>query len=105
MSSLITKQPKDTRKQTTVSLSGTVLADLELYCRFIESGRDWVINESLRNVFRRDKAFLEWKERNGSSVAIGSGGEDAVEAAVPIAQSPSRRPKSQKPVEGPGSAA
>lgn len=63
MSSLIARQPKDTRKQTTVSLSGTVLADLELYCQFIDSARDWVINEALKAIFRRDKAFLEWKER------------------------------------------
>ena len=63
MSSLIAKQPKDTRKQTTVSLSGTVLADLELYCQFIDSARDWVINEALKAIFRRDKAFLEWKAR------------------------------------------
>ncbi len=48
MSSLIAKQPKDTRKQTTVSLSGSVLADLELYCEFIDSARDWVINEALK---------------------------------------------------------
>jgi len=65
MASLIAKQPKDTKKQTTVSLSGTVLADLELYCRFIDSARDWVINEALKSVFRRDRAFLEWKERAG----------------------------------------
>jgi hypothetical protein len=63
MSSLIAKQPKDTRKQTTVSLSGSVLTDLELYCQFIDSARDWVINEALKNVFRKDKAFLSWKER------------------------------------------
>ncbi|MBN9662286.1 MAG: hypothetical protein J0H49_29075 [Acidobacteria bacterium] len=63
MSSLIAKQPKDTRKQTTVSLSGSVLADLELYCQFIDSARDWVINEALKAIFRRDKAFLAWKER------------------------------------------
>jgi hypothetical protein len=62
MSSLIARQPKDTRKQTTVSLSGTVLADLELYCQFIDSARDWVINEALKAIFRRDKAFLKWKE-------------------------------------------
>jgi len=62
MSSVIAKQPKDTKKQTTVSLSGSVLADLELYCRFIDSARDWVINEALKAVFRRDKAFIQWKE-------------------------------------------
>ena len=53
MSSVIAKQPKDTKKQTTVSLSGTVLADLELYCQFIESARDWVINEALKTIFRK----------------------------------------------------
>jgi hypothetical protein len=62
MSSLIARQPKDTRKQTTVSLSGSVLADLELYCQFIDSARDWVINEALKAIFRRDKAFFKWKE-------------------------------------------
>jgi hypothetical protein len=63
MSSLIAKQPKDTRKQTTVSLGGSVLADLELYCQFIDSARDWVINEALKVIFRRDRVFLAWKER------------------------------------------
>jgi hypothetical protein len=69
MSSVIARQPKDTKKQTTVSLSGTVLADLELYCQFIDSARDWVINEALKTVFRRDKAFLVWKQRNDAGVA------------------------------------
>lgn len=64
MSSVIAKQPKDTKKQTTVSLSGSVLADLERYCQFIDSARDWVINEALKAVFRRDKAFIIWKEQN-----------------------------------------
>jgi hypothetical protein len=63
MQSLIAKQPKDTRKQTTVSLSGSVLRDLELYCRFIDSARDWVINEALKSIFQRDRAFIEWRKR------------------------------------------
>jgi len=73
MSSLIAKQPKDTRKQTTVSLKGSVVADLELYCQFIDSARDWVINEALRSVFSRDKAFQEWKERGGNESSNGNG--------------------------------
>jgi hypothetical protein len=73
MSSLIAKQPKDTRKQTTVSLKGSVVADLELYCQFIDSARDWVINEALKSVFSKDKAFLEWKERTGRPSANGNG--------------------------------
>lgn len=64
MASLIAKQPKDTKKQTTVSLSGDVISELELYCQFIDSARDWVINEALKSIFRRDKAFLEWKTRH-----------------------------------------
>ena len=51
MSSLIAKQPRDPKKQTTVSLSNTVLSDLELYCQFIDSARDWVVNEALKAVF------------------------------------------------------
>lgn len=83
MSSLIAKQPKDTRKQTTVSLSGAVLVDLELYCQFIDSARDWVINEALKSVFRRDKAFLAWKE-------TGKGGFAAARAATqPVNGTPS----------------
>lgn len=78
MSSLIARQPKDTRKQTTVSLRGSVLADLELYCQFIDSARDWVINEALKAVFRRDKAFVEWKAREH-----GAEPQEASEPAAP----------------------
>ena len=73
MSSLIAKQPKDTRKQTTVSLKGSVVADLELYCQFIDSARDWVINEALKSVFSKDKAFLDWKERGVHASTNGNG--------------------------------
>ena len=74
MHSVIAKQPKETRKQTTVALSSTVLTDLELYCQFIDSGRDWVVNRALEKIFRRDKGFAEWKDRvarngNGTSPA------------------------------------
>jgi len=79
MSSLIAKQPKDTRKQTTISLSTTTLNDLELYCQFIDSARDWVINEALKNVFRRDKAFLEWR-----TSAEGRPSQDGSGASSPI---------------------
>jgi hypothetical protein len=89
MSSLIAKQPKDTRKQTTVSLKGSVVADLELYCQFIDSARDWVINEALKSVFSKDKAFLEWKERGGQASTNGNG--------VVHAMSPAERPVPERP--------
>lgn len=81
MSSLIARQPKDTRKQTTISLSTTVLSDLELYCQFIDSARDWVINEALKNVFQRDKAFAEWR-RHLSSVTANPGNGAATSESV-----------------------
>ena len=93
MSSLIAKQPKDTRKQTTVSLKGSVVADLELYCQFIDSARDWVINEALKSVFNRDKAFLEWKQQ---AVLVPANGNGTVRA-IPTPERPvPERPKSPR---------
>lgn len=93
MSSLIAKQPKDTRKQTTVSLKGSVVADLELYCQFIDSARDWVINEALRSVFTRDKAFQEWKECGGASTVEGNG---VVRAMPATPKPPLEKPQPQR---------
>ncbi len=90
MSSLIAKQPKDTRKQTTVSLKGSVVADLELYCQFIDSARDWVINEALKSVFAKDKAFLEWKDRVAPTHSNGNG---AVPESSPVDRSAPEKPR------------
>jgi len=98
MSSVIAKQPKDTKKQTTVSLSGTVLADLELYCQFIESARDWVINEALKTIFRRDKAFLEWRFRNGVAAPEGqNGGAQPTRGPLQLPLPASSRPERSQP--------
>ena len=98
MSSVIAKQPKDTKKQTTVSLSGTVLANLELYCQFIDSARDWVINEALKTVFRRDKAFLEWKLRNGAAAPDGQNdGAQTTSGPVQLSLPASSRPERSQP--------
>lgn len=86
MPALIAKQPKETRKQTTMSLSTAVLSDLELYCQFIDSARDWVLNEALKDLFRRDKAFTEWREQNHPRAA-----SDANAIASPT-PAPSRLP-------------
>jgi len=86
MPALIAKQPKETRKQTTMSLSTAVLSDLELYCQFIDSARDWVLNEALKDLFRRDKAFTEWREQNHPRPA-----SDANAVASPT-PAPSRLP-------------
>jgi len=92
VSSLIAKQPKDTRKQTTVSLKGSVFAELELYCQFIDSPRDWVINEALKSVFTKDKAFLEWKESAAHPDLNGNGNVHGI--------APADKPTTGKP-QGP----
>jgi len=97
MASLIAKQPKDTRKQTTVSLSGAVLADLELYCRFIDSARDWVINEALKSVFRRDKAFLEWKESGGAASITAASQNSRAPTVVQAGTGRAERPRLPRP--------
>ena len=93
MSSLIAKQPKDTRKQTIVSLKGSVVADLEFYCQFIDSARDWVINEALKSVFIRDKAFLEWKEHTVLAPANGNGAVHAMPGPERSAAERSKAPR------------
>ena len=60
MSTVIPKQPKKQRDQITIRLDRDVLQDLEHYCRYLESARDYVINQCLAFIFRKDKAFHLW---------------------------------------------
>jgi len=38
---------------------------LEHYCRYLESGRDYVINQCLTFIFRKDKPFTLWLAGQG----------------------------------------
>ena len=60
MSTVIPKQPKKQRDQITIRLDRDVLQDLEHYCRYLESARDYIINQCLAFIFRKDKAFQLW---------------------------------------------
>ena len=57
MAIVIPKQPKKDRDQITIRLDRDVLQNLEHYCRYLESGRDYVINQCLAFIFRKDKPF------------------------------------------------
>lgn len=65
MASVIPKQLKKERDQVTIRLDRDVLQNLEHYCRYLESSRDYVINQCLAFIFRKDRAFLDWLTSQG----------------------------------------
>jgi hypothetical protein len=65
MATVIPKQPKKERDQITIRLDHDVLETLEHYCRYLQSSRDWVINQCLTFIFRKDKAFTMWLAGQG----------------------------------------
>jgi predicted transcriptional regulator len=67
MSSFIPKQPKKDRDQITIKLDRDVLENLERYCRYLDSSRDYVINQCLVFIFRKDRQFHEWAAANGQT--------------------------------------
>lgn len=71
MPAFIRKQLKTEREQITIRLDKDVLEDLEQYCRFLESSRDYVIGQCLTFIFRKDREFAEWQanQSNGASDA------------------------------------
>ena len=80
MATVVPKQPKKDRDQITIRLDRDVLQDLEQYCRYLESGRDYVINQCLAFIFRKDKSFgirLAGKGAVEATVTNGSAGESA----------------------------
>jgi hypothetical protein len=65
MATVIPKQPKKERDQITIRLDRDVLETLEHYCRYLESSRDWVINQCLTFIFRKAKPFTLWLTGQG----------------------------------------
>ena len=65
MATVIPKQPRKERDQITIRLDRDVLETLEYYCRYLESSRDWVINQCLTFIFRKDKPFTLWLAGQG----------------------------------------
>jgi hypothetical protein len=85
MATVIPKQPKKERDQITIRLDRDVLETLEHYCRYLESSRDWVINQCLTFIFRKDKAFTMWLAGQGiasSPTFAASGGAEPTPKAA-----------------------
>ena len=60
MSTYIPKQIKPVRERVEVKLDRELWVELERYCEYLESERDYVIAQALTVAFRRDKGFAEW---------------------------------------------
>ena len=66
MSSYIPHRIKRAKQQITVKLYQDRLAMLDQYGRFIEDSRDYIIDQALDLVFKKDKDFLEWLEQQSA---------------------------------------
>lgn len=62
MSSYIPQRVKRAKQQITIKLYQDRLAMLDQYGCFIEDSRDYIIDQALDLVFKKDKDFLQWLE-------------------------------------------
>jgi len=65
MSSFIPEQPKKDRDQITIKLDRDVVQNLEWYYRYLDSSPDYVINQCLVFIFRKDRQFHQWAAAHG----------------------------------------
>lgn len=63
MRTFIQPQKKQNDEKIEVRLDAEVVQTLREYSEFLESPQGYIITEVLRKAFRKDKAFLTW--RNG----------------------------------------
>ncbi|MBM3790237.1 MAG: hypothetical protein FJW35_07775 [Acidobacteria bacterium] len=63
---LIPVEPVPPKKeQLNLRLNPDLLALLESYCEFISSTQNYVIEQAILHVFRRDRDFREWLRTHG----------------------------------------
>lgn len=61
MSPYLPKQIKPIRERVEAKLERGLITQLERYCEYLESDRDYVIAQALTMAFRKDKDFAEWQ--------------------------------------------
>jgi hypothetical protein len=60
MKTYIPKQPKYTKERIETKLDARLVRQLEQYCQYLESDRDYVLSQVLGLIFRKDRGFTEW---------------------------------------------
>ncbi len=58
--SYIQKQVKKERERLEAKLDRDIVQQLEQYCSYLESDRDYVIGQALQIAFAKDKGFAGW---------------------------------------------
>ena len=68
MKTYIPKQPKRTRERLEAKLDSRLVRQLEFYCEYLDSDRDYVLSQLLELIFKKDKGFAEWlTSKNGAT--------------------------------------
>ena len=57
------------KEQVTVRLNPELMELLECYARFIHSGQNYVVEQSLRYTFSKDRDFQQWLPKNRTTGA------------------------------------
>jgi hypothetical protein len=60
MKTFIPKQQKRSRERIEAKLDSELLGQLQRYCEYLESDRDYVLSSLLELTFKKDKGFAEW---------------------------------------------
>ena len=77
MSTYIPKQIRRIRERVEAKLDRELITELEQYCEYLESDRDYVIAEALSVAFRKDKSFAEWQRNHPRSQTSSASTDDA----------------------------
>ena len=82
-------EPKQEKKVVSARLDEETHTMLQRYATFLGGAtHEYIIGESLRRLFRRDREFIEWLTKNQ---AIPSAPPESTDQVTPIAK-PSTRP-------------
>ena len=96
---LIPQEIKTKRNYAKFNLDINVLADLDSYCRFTDSSRDFVVENILGYVFKKDREFQDWLASNPAAPQ-----SKTEPSPTPSAEPPSAfgqpRPSRPKPTTG-----
>lgn len=58
--SYIPKQIRREKERVEAKLDRELITQLEHYCRYLDSDRDYVISQALTIAFQKDKGFADW---------------------------------------------
>ncbi len=73
MRTFIQPQKKQNDEKIEVRLDAAVVQTLREYSEFLESPQGYIVTEVLRKAFRKDKAFLTWRnERRAEAKSDGA---------------------------------